>query len=78
MARFDAVRLFEQHARRVRSTFSLSRERVHVVRLCRLVAGMPLALELAAAWLKVLPIEQIIRISAMPYGRFPLGLKVEE
>jgi predicted ATPase/DNA-binding SARP family transcriptional activator len=60
LARFDAVRLFEQHARRARSTFSLSRERTHVVRLCQLVAGMPLAIELAAAWLKVLPIERIV------------------
>jgi predicted ATPase len=60
LARFDAVRLFEQHARRVRSAFSLGREHVQVVRLCQLVAGMPLAIELAAAWLKVLPIEQIV------------------
>ncbi|HWQ15893.1 MAG TPA: BTAD domain-containing putative transcriptional regulator, partial [Roseiflexaceae bacterium] len=60
LARYDAVRLFEQHARRARIDFSLSRERAHVVRLCRLVAGMPLAIELAAAWLRALPLEQVV------------------
>ena len=60
LARFDAVQLFEQHARRARSDFSLHRERDMVIPLCRLVAGMPLALELAASWLKVLPVEQVL------------------
>jgi predicted ATPase/DNA-binding SARP family transcriptional activator/uncharacterized protein HemY len=60
LARYDAVRLFEQHARRVRSDFALGRAREPVVRLCRLVGGMPLALELAASWLKVLSVEQVV------------------
>jgi predicted ATPase/DNA-binding SARP family transcriptional activator len=60
LARFDAVRLFEQHARRVRSDFVFSRERASVVRLCRLVEGMPLAIELAASWLKALSVEQVV------------------
>jgi predicted ATPase/DNA-binding SARP family transcriptional activator/Tfp pilus assembly protein PilF len=60
LARFDAIRLFEQRARRVRSDFALSREREQVVRLCRLVAGMPLAIELAASWLKALSVEQVL------------------
>ncbi len=60
LARYDAVRLLEQHARRIRSDFSLSREREHAVRLCRLVEGMPLAIELAASWLKLLSVEQIV------------------
>lgn len=51
---YDAVRLFEQAARRTQVNFTLARERAHVVRICQLVEGMPLALELAAAWLKVL------------------------
>ncbi|HET9222861.1 MAG TPA: tetratricopeptide repeat protein, partial [Roseiflexaceae bacterium] len=45
---------------RVRSDFTLSREREQVVRLCRLVAGMPLAIELAASWLKALSVEQVV------------------
>lgn len=56
---YDAVRLFEQCAQRARGAFSLAEEQTHVVRICRLVEGMPLALELAAAWLKVLTTEQI-------------------
>jgi predicted ATPase/DNA-binding SARP family transcriptional activator/Tfp pilus assembly protein PilF len=60
LGRFDAIRLFEQHARRVRSDFSLSRVRAPVVRLCQLVEGMPLAIELAAAWLKLLSVEQVV------------------
>ncbi|MBC8075420.1 MAG: tetratricopeptide repeat protein, partial [Chloroflexales bacterium] len=60
LARFDAVRLFDQHARRVRGDFVLRRERAQVVRLCRLVEGMPLALELAASWLKVLSVDQVV------------------
>jgi DNA-binding SARP family transcriptional activator/predicted ATPase len=60
LARFDAVRLFEQHARRVRIDFALAREREQVVRLCRMVEGMPLALELAAGWLTVLSVDQIV------------------
>lgn len=57
--RYDAVRLFEQCARRARMTFSLAAEEQGVVRICQLVEGMPLALELAAAWLKVLSVEKI-------------------
>ncbi len=52
---YGAVRLFVQTARRVRPDFSLAEEAAAVARLCRQVAGMPLALELAAAWTKTLP-----------------------
>lgn len=60
LARYDAMRLFEQHARRIRSDFSFSSDRAAVARLCQLVAGMPLALELAASWLKLLSVERIV------------------
>ena len=46
----DAVQLFQERARRVRWGFSSSAERLGVARICRLVEGLPLALELAAAW----------------------------
>lgn len=55
----DAVQLFVQSARRARSDFTLAAENEAVVRICRLVDGMPLAIELAAAWLKVLPCPKI-------------------
>ncbi len=57
----DAVRLFQQSARRANPDFDLDRERVHVQRICRLVDGAPLGIELAAAWLKALSCEQIAR-----------------
>ncbi|NOY99288.1 MAG: tetratricopeptide repeat protein [Chloroflexi bacterium] len=48
---YDAVRLFVGNARRVQSRFALSEaNRSHVARICRLVDGAPLALELVAAW----------------------------
>jgi predicted ATPase len=55
----DAVQFFLQCAQRARVDFSLETEEEEVKRICRLVDGMPLALELAAAWLKVLSCKQI-------------------
>ena len=57
---YDAVRLFEQNARRAQPNFSLDKEQAHVLRICRLVDGIPLGIELAAAWLNVLPSVQIV------------------
>ncbi len=49
-ARYEAVQLFVQRARQARSGFALSPENGDaVVRICRLVEGWPLAIELAAA-----------------------------
>jgi predicted ATPase/DNA-binding CsgD family transcriptional regulator len=56
---YDAVELFAQHALRADLRFSLRDEYPHVVRICRSVEGMPLALELAAAWLRRLPCSAI-------------------
>jgi predicted ATPase len=60
LAAYDAVCLFAHHARQARSDFSLAVEFEHVLRICRLVDGTPLAIELAAAWLKGLPCQQIV------------------
>lgn len=49
---YDAIRLFVERARRVRTDFSLADEQAGVVRICQLVEGLPLALEMAAAWTK--------------------------
>lgn len=58
---FEAIQLFVQTAQRVRSDFELTDEDVpHVRRLCRLVAGMPLAIKLAATWLRMMPCERIV------------------
>lgn len=52
---YSAVTLFIQRARRARPGFELNAEQgTGVVRLCRLVEGLPLAIELAAAWVRIL------------------------
>ncbi len=59
---YSAVNLFCQRAGRVERHFSLSEENLGwVVRICRLVEGMPLAIEMAAAWAAVRSCEAIGR-----------------
>jgi predicted ATPase/DNA-binding CsgD family transcriptional regulator/transcriptional regulator with XRE-family HTH domain len=48
----SAVRLFVDCAKRLVPAFSLEQEKAHVIRICQLVDGVPLAIELAAAWVK--------------------------
>jgi len=55
LAGSGAAQLFAQCARRVRPDFKLDgADRAAVAAICRMVAGLPLGLELAAAWLPVL------------------------
>lgn len=55
----DAVRLFVQCAQRHQATFALATNFTSVTQICRMVGGLPLALELAATWLKTLSCAQI-------------------
>ncbi len=57
---YSAVQLFSERAGRVRRDFSLAAERAEVIRICQLVEGMPLAIELAAAWTRTLECAQIV------------------
>lgn len=58
----DAVKLFVQSARQRQPEFALDDANSPVVsRICTLVGGLPLALELAAGWLRVLSPEDIAR-----------------
>lgn len=50
----EAVALFAERSRQVRPDFSLGDEQAGVVRICQLVEGLPLALELAASWTRTL------------------------
>ncbi len=55
-----AIDLFMQTVGRVQPDFVLTAtELPHVVRICQLVEGMPLAIELAAAWTPILPCAEI-------------------
>lgn len=56
---FDAVRLFVQCVRRLVPDFAPAREAAAIVEICRLVEGLPLALEWAAAWVRVLSCAEI-------------------
>jgi predicted ATPase len=55
----DAVELFEARARPFAPGFDLARSAVGVSKLVRLVGGSPLAIELAAAWTRVMPVDDI-------------------
>lgn len=55
-----AIRLFAERARQADAAFSLGDdERPHAARICRLVYGMPLGIELAAAWVSILSCAEI-------------------
>ncbi len=59
---YSAVQLFLQHAQRLDATFSLdTNNESAVVRICQLVAGMPLGIELAASWLQMLSPQEIVQ-----------------
>jgi predicted ATPase len=59
IADYGAVQLYVQNARRVNPNFVLADHAVDVGRICALVNGMPLALELAASWSRVLTSAEI-------------------
>ena len=59
-ARHEALRLFAERASAARSGFALAADNAEAVaRLCRTLDGMPLAIELAAARIRALSVEQI-------------------
>jgi len=58
---YSAVQLFAERARQVNASFSLEREAGCAAEISRLVEGMPLAIELAAAWLRALPCAEVAR-----------------
>jgi predicted ATPase/DNA-binding CsgD family transcriptional regulator len=59
LERFAVIQLFAACARRAYSDFSLADEQAGAVRVCRLVEGAPLAVELAASWRSVLRCDAI-------------------
>jgi predicted ATPase/DNA-binding SARP family transcriptional activator len=67
--KYSAVQLFLQAARRSRADYSLfDEERATIVRICHLVEGVPLAIELAAAWVRSLSCRQIAEEIEKSFG----------
>ncbi|HRV93698.1 MAG TPA: helix-turn-helix domain-containing protein, partial [Anaerolineae bacterium] len=59
---FSAVALFIQSARRAQANFELrAEEQAAVVHICQMMEGMPLGIELAAAWVSMLSCREIAR-----------------
>ncbi|MBZ0297861.1 MAG: tetratricopeptide repeat protein [Anaerolineae bacterium] len=58
---YDAVQLFIQSASRVRADFEPDRDELfQIARICKLVEGLPLGIELAAGWVRSLSLSEIL------------------
>jgi predicted ATPase len=67
LAQAPALRLFVERVRDVQAGFELTSENAPALaELCRRLGGLPLALELAAAWMRLLTPEQML---SQMYGR---------
>lgn len=57
---FSAIELFVQNAQRVKAGFKVTaKEQSAVIQICHLLEGIPLAIELAAAWVGILSCQEI-------------------
>jgi excisionase family DNA binding protein len=64
LSAYDAIALFAERARQVRPDFTINAGNMAaIVKICRRLDGLPLAIELAAAWLRVLtPVSLLTRL----------------
>src|SRR5439155_6324581 len=70
IAQYEAVRLFIDRAQMVQPAFAVTSENAPAIaQICSRLDGIPLAIELAAARMAVLPVEQI---AARLHDRFRL------
>ena len=60
LAGYSAIQLFAERATRLQRQFSLQDEQDAVVQICRLLGGMPLAIELAACWVRAYSCHKIL------------------
>ena len=60
LSQYEAVQLFVERAQSALRDFSLTQENAHAIaQVCRQLDGIPLALELAAARIRIMSVEQI-------------------
>ena len=78
-AGYEAIALFVERARSMLSTFSLTHENAEAVaEICRKLDGMPLAIELAAARVRLLSVEQIAERLNRPLELLSTGDRTAE
>jgi predicted ATPase/DNA-binding SARP family transcriptional activator len=85
-AGYDAVQLFAHRARRVRRDLEVPAHLECIVHICRQVSGLPLGIELAAGWLRVMYCDEIAReltglenpVQDVPARHRSLGALVED
>ena len=72
----DAVLLFTERAKRARLDFALTEnDLADVVQICQLLNGAPLAIELAAAWVKTMSPKQIAAALLESFDLLETGLR---
>jgi predicted ATPase/transcriptional regulator with XRE-family HTH domain len=72
----SAVELFLQRARRADAAFAPGEEdAAAITRICRLVEGLPLAIELAAAWVRTLTCAEIAREIELNPARLAVSVR---
>lgn len=59
-ADFPAIELFTNRVERIHATANLDAQAGAVTQLCQLIGGLPLALELAATWTRILSVTEIV------------------
>ncbi|MEU6083429.1 LuxR C-terminal-related transcriptional regulator [Streptomyces sp. NPDC047108] len=74
LKQYDSVQLFADRAKAVLPEFDMHDENcAALARLCRELDGIPLAIELAAVWLRALSLEQIEERLSERYGLLTAG-----
>jgi predicted ATPase/DNA-binding SARP family transcriptional activator len=71
----DAGALFLRSAQRVHTGFRANGQEASITAICRQTEGMPLALELAASWVRVMSCAEILRQMSQPLAFLKTALR---